>query len=495
MPPSTSRTSGSESSASDSGSTPVALRTRVIYGVGGMPAGIINASLNFFLLLYYNLVLEAPAPLVGLALAIALVFDAISDPLVGYASDHLRSRWGRRHPFMYLAILPLGLLFYALWNPPLELLGTDGLFLYLLATVIPVRLILTFFEVPHQALLPELTPDYDERSTFSTYRFSMSLLGFTLLVFVAYRYFLRDTPEYANGLLNPAGYQGMGLVFAGALVVLTLLSAGGLHPLIPRLRAPERSRARSARTLLRSVRTTFSDRSLVAALVASFLIYMAYGYYGALFGYTYGYFWALSTEQISGMAIMMGVAAIAGFLVTPPLARRLEKRTLALLMLGYAPVVTIAPVALRLLGWFPAHDSPWLYPTLLVHLGWDYFNYHVFGIMMLSMLADVIDQRELATGERSEGIIYASYTLMIKATSGAGILLGSLLLWLIAFPTGAEVSEVPVGTIRNYGIAYLFSIPFGMWLGVLVLTRYRLSRSNHAATLEALRAREEESVG
>ena len=166
-------------------STPAALRTRILYGIGGLPSGITQASLSFFLLLYYNLVLEMPAPLVGLALAIALVCDAISDPLVGYASDHLRSRWGRRHPFMYLAILPLGLFFYALWNPPLELIGTDGLLLYLLATVIPVHLILTFFEVPHQALLPELSPDYDERSTLSSYRFSMTLLGFTVLVFAA----------------------------------------------------------------------------------------------------------------------------------------------------------------------------------------------------------------------------------------------------------------------------------------------------------------------
>ena len=170
---------------------PVPLRTRAFYGIGAMPAMIVTNSLASFVLLYYNLVLGVPAPLVGTALAIALVIDGISDPIVGYASDRLRSRLGRRHPFMYLAILPLGLFFYLLWNPPLDLLGPDGLFFYLLGMVIPIYLMLTFFEVPHQALLPELTADYDERSTLAAYRQAAGQLGYTLLMLVVFGYFLR----------------------------------------------------------------------------------------------------------------------------------------------------------------------------------------------------------------------------------------------------------------------------------------------------------------
>ena len=481
-----SQTDDSNSSASEK---PVGLGTRAIYGLGATPAAIVTTSLSTFVLLYYNLVLGVSAPLVGGALAIALVIDGISDPLVGYVSDGFRSRWGRRHPFMYWAIAPLGLFFYALWNPPLELLGSSWLFLYLLLTVIPMRLILTLFEVPHQALLPEISSDYDERSTLATYRQATGLLGYTLLMVVVYRYFLQDTPEYTNGLLNPSGYQQMGLFFAWIAMGLMLISAGGLHHLIPRLRSATTERVRSPRLALEGVRETFADPSLRALLIASFLLYMAFGYYGAVFGYTYGFFWGLSTERMSVMGVMWGLSAVLAFLVTPPLARRVEKRTLALLMLSIGPAVTVGPALLRLLGWFPANDSPWLYPTLLVHTTWDMFNYQVFMMMMLSMLADVIDQRELATGRRSEGIIYAAYTLMVKATSGAGVLIGSMLLFVIDFPTGVGVEEVPVHTLRNFGLAYVISQPLAMYLGVWVLTRYRLTRTDHAQTLVELNQR------
>ncbi len=102
--------------------------TRVAFGLGGIPVGIVTAAIGMFVLLYYNRVLGVPAGLVGTALALALLFDGISDPLTGYASDKFRSRWGRRHPFMYFAILPVSFLVYLLWNPPHESLDAQGLF-------------------------------------------------------------------------------------------------------------------------------------------------------------------------------------------------------------------------------------------------------------------------------------------------------------------------------------------------------------------------------
>ena len=137
-----------------------------------------------FVMLYYNLVLGVPAGLVGTALAIALVFDGISDPLVGFASDKLRSRWGRRHPFMYFAILPVSMLVYLLWNPPHETLDPQGLFVYLLCVVVPLRLLLTFFDVPSTALIPELTSDYDERTRLAAYRLSANWVALSLMAIV-----------------------------------------------------------------------------------------------------------------------------------------------------------------------------------------------------------------------------------------------------------------------------------------------------------------------
>ena len=105
----------------------VSWRTRILYAIGQLPEGIKSAAFGFFLLFYYNQVLGLSGTLAGVALFIALCFDAVSDPLVGSVSDFARSRWGRRHPFMYGAAVPFALSFFLLFTPPAGLSDT-GLF-------------------------------------------------------------------------------------------------------------------------------------------------------------------------------------------------------------------------------------------------------------------------------------------------------------------------------------------------------------------------------
>jgi Na+/melibiose symporter-like transporter len=87
-------------------------RLRVVYGIGNLPEGVKTAAFGFFLLFYYNQVLGLSGSLAGVALLVAMCFDAVSDPLVGSWSDFTRSKWGRRHPFMYLAAVPFALCFF-----------------------------------------------------------------------------------------------------------------------------------------------------------------------------------------------------------------------------------------------------------------------------------------------------------------------------------------------------------------------------------------------
>jgi len=91
--------------------------TRWAYGAGGGGYGVLYNA-HYFVLIYYSQVLGLDPGLAGLAVGIGLVFDAITDPLIGYLSDSTRSRWGRRHPWLYASILPLGASFYFLWHPP-----------------------------------------------------------------------------------------------------------------------------------------------------------------------------------------------------------------------------------------------------------------------------------------------------------------------------------------------------------------------------------------
>jgi glycoside/pentoside/hexuronide:cation symporter, GPH family len=109
-------------------------------------------------MLFFNQVVDLPAAWVGAAMMVTLMFDAICDPLIGEWSDHSRSRWGRRHPFMYASAVPIAFAFYFLWNPP-HGWSNQSLFIYLFALLVTVRLLLSLYEIPSIALAPELTLD------------------------------------------------------------------------------------------------------------------------------------------------------------------------------------------------------------------------------------------------------------------------------------------------------------------------------------------------
>src|SRR5947209_9958043 len=126
------------------------LPTKLFYGFGSVAFGVKDNGFSYLLLLFYNQVMGLPATLVGLALMIALVFDAVVDPMIGQFSDNLRTRWGRRHPLMYAAALPMALLYVALWNPPHW--DHQRLFYYLVAMAILIRGVVSFYEVPSSAL-------------------------------------------------------------------------------------------------------------------------------------------------------------------------------------------------------------------------------------------------------------------------------------------------------------------------------------------------------
>ena len=149
--------------------------------------------------------------LVSTALAIALVFDAISDPLIGFFSDNTRTR-GRRHPYMYGAAVPVTLCYFFMESP--SQLSGDELFPFLVAISVLVRTLITVYEIPSSALVAEMTDDYDERTSLLSYRFFFGWSGGTIMATVATLVLLVPTADISDGMFNIAGYQQMGFVAA-----------------------------------------------------------------------------------------------------------------------------------------------------------------------------------------------------------------------------------------------------------------------------------------
>ncbi len=137
--------------------------TRAFFGSGGLVYGVVRNG-HYFVLVYYSQVLGLSPELAGLALSVGLIFDAVSDPLVGYLSDNTKSRLGRRHPYLYASVLPLSISYVLLWNPPASVQGDMNLFIFLVACNVALRVSWTLFLVPAYAFVAELTSDYEERT-------------------------------------------------------------------------------------------------------------------------------------------------------------------------------------------------------------------------------------------------------------------------------------------------------------------------------------------
>ena len=196
----------------------VGLGSKLAYGFGSIAFGVKNNGFDYFLLFFYSQVMGVSASLVSMALAIALAFDAISDPLIGFFSDNTRTRWGRRHPYMYGAAVPVTVCYFFLWNPPSQLSG-DELFPFLVAISILVRTLITVYEIPSSALVAEMTDDYDERTSLLSYRYFFGWSGGTIMATVATLVLLVPTAQISDGMFNVAGYQQMGFVAAGFIFV------------------------------------------------------------------------------------------------------------------------------------------------------------------------------------------------------------------------------------------------------------------------------------
>ena len=185
----------------------VPLGIKLAYASGRCAEAVKGRAFETFLFFYYVQVLGLPGSLSGLAVGIALFFDAVTDPLAGWVSDGWRSRWGRRHPFMLAAPLPLAVFFYLLFIPP-DGLSQWQLFGWLTCFAVLTRAAMTLFHVPHLALGAELSSDYIERTHIVAFRSFVGILGSALAGGMGLFYFFASTPEFEKGQMNAAAYPG-----------------------------------------------------------------------------------------------------------------------------------------------------------------------------------------------------------------------------------------------------------------------------------------------
>ncbi len=465
----------------------LALPPMIAFGVGQAAEGIKNTAFNTFLLFFYQQVVGVSGTLTGIALGIALCFDAITDPIAGTISDKANTRWGRRHPFMLAAALPLAVSFYCLFSPPAALTEFES-FLWLTLFAVLVRGSLTFFHIPHLALGADLARDYTQRSTIFAFSTLFSAIGGAFTGFFAYRLFFPTTPEYNPGLLNPGGYVGFGATFGIAMAIAILTCFLGTFREIPHLRRAVRVERFGLLKLGRELRDVFrnkSFRALFFGMLCSTLVLSIEGVFTPFMGV---HFWGFTTEQLSALPLTALVGLLLSVPLTPLATRLLDKKLAVLIPAAIAIINANVLVVLRLLDvpWFAANGSPWMLPLVMCSTFVGALIAPVIFSSLSSMFGDIADEHALETGERREGVIYSARSFVVKATGAVGVIIGGALLEYIAFPRGAAAGTVPAETIWTLGLIQGPATSVFTLMALFLYAGYQLDRARHAEIIAEL---------
>jgi len=453
------------SSADPSAADPERLpaRTKLGFALGDHALNLALSALSLFYLVFLTDVAGLRPALASAVLFTGRVVDAFADPLMGRLSDLTRTRWGRRRPYFLIGALPFGASFAALWLDPTH--GSQAAkFAWFAALYVGHSLLSTVIGVPYVAAQPEMTLDYQERNSLGSFRAAGSVLG-TLVVAAT-----------VQPLVGAFGGGAQGFAVAGLVLGIWIALPWLVVFRVTRER-PEFQRP-SSLTLLAGARTLVRHASYRRLVVLYLCSRVAMDVAGAILVF-YFKWWIGRPDDVSwalGLLLVSSVLSLPGWLW---LGRRLEKRTLF-----------VAGTAwwLGLQGFFFLAGPETPRGLLLALAALMGLGYAMADMVPWSMLGEVVDEDELATGERREGVYGGVFTFLRKLAGASAVGLVGVALDLAGFvPAARAQSAEAVLAIRAMTAA---APAVFLALSIAIALRYGLGRREHRAILAGLHARE-----
>jgi glycoside/pentoside/hexuronide:cation symporter, GPH family len=465
---------------------PLGLAAKLTYGLGSVAYGVSVAVLaSSVLQLYFNQVIGLPAVWVGFAIMVSLLADLVLDPLIGHWSDNLRSRWGRRHPFMYASALPAAVFFYFLWHAPHGLGGTP-LLVFSVAMLIGVRISVACYEIPSTSLAPELAPDYDKRTGLLAFRWFFGIGAIGAISVVLYTVYLRQDASNPLGALNRERYAEFGTMVAVVLFVCILVSSAATHNRIPYLhRAPQRPH--SLGQTFREIASVFSNPALLVLMSSGILGGAGIGITQSLQNYFYLHLWGLKPQMIGPLQFGGLMASVIGVFLAPAIAKRFGKKQAMIGLLYFSVFCGLIPISGRLLGIMPFNGSPWLVVVLFGDVVLTLTCGLIGLVLVTSMVADVAEDQQVRTGIRSEGVLFAANGLVPKFTAGLGAFVAGGLISLVHFPAHAIPGTVDPDIVRRLALFYIPCVILLNGGSVVALQFYKIDRATHERNVAHLR--------
>jgi GPH family glycoside/pentoside/hexuronide:cation symporter len=447
-------------------------KTKALYGIGEISNSIKSYTFGLLLLFFYTSVLGLPGTLVGLATALSLLWDALIDPFIGYASDRARSRWGRRHPFMLLGAMGMGIGFFLVFNPPAGL-AAGALFAWLVGTNLILRTSNSAFTVPYHALGAELTRDYHERTSVTGFRAAFAILGTLITAALSFAVFFPNTSPGVDPKFHRTGYSAMGLAFGLAMTLAGLIAA--LGTLSQRARVPVSSGTASSDEVgfLTGFALSLRNPSFLRITLSTSIFFLASVINATLAVHYLTYYARITaSNSLSLFQASFYLGCLPGALAWMQIARRVDKHwifvgaTLALTLLMVAAYGLVGDG--RLFGTgnaVPLVIGNWI-AGLFASALW---------VVPASMIADVTDLDELRTGRRREGAFFGIHSFFLQESGSLAILMAGALLDHFAGLVPGQI-EQSGETVRR--IAILFGpLPAALLLiAALLVLQYDLTR-------------------
>ena len=457
----------------------------VFYGIGNISPAIKGNFLGAPIFFYYNNVLGLEAWLVSLALAIALVIDGITDPLIGYLSDYTNTKWGRRHPYIYASIIP-GALFYFLLIT-LDLSNTQlGLFIQLLLMITLLRIAWTLYQVPREALGAEISKDYNQRTQLHGLSSFFGWIGGAGIAYLTL-VLLGDSYSNIDGYHELAIWGSLLILFSG------LIFAIGTTRDIPNLEPPSQSKPQSIKNIIDEVKETLNHRSWLMLFFAGIVFSIYVGLTSGLGFYFNSFFWDWKPSDVKEFIIVDLFAALIISAFAGRLAQRFDKKRLAVIL--FIISIAIGPLLLILrladLWWgisiLPPNGEKFgaLWWVMLTH-SFTLASVGVLAwILVGSMTADIVEDSQRQTGKRSEGLFFAGPHLAQKAVSGIGLMIKGVMLTAVGFAATSNIEDKIAAMEDLASIIAVLAIIMPS-ISLYLLSQYELTRSSHQTNLSDL---------
>jgi GPH family glycoside/pentoside/hexuronide:cation symporter len=459
----------------------------LIYGSGDWGRASFNSLRQIFYAIFLTDVVGLEARLASFAALIAILWDAINDPLIGTLSDNVRSRWGRRRPFFLFFSVPFGLAFLVLWwAPPWEsqiLLMITVALAYMLSDTIQ-----TLVTVPYLALTPEIAPDYDERTSLTSYRMFFNLAA-SLTTVVAAPTIVDAAVK--SGLSQQQGY----LLVAGLFGILAVIPFMLLFFTIREREAPPLENGEKI-PLFNTIHLLWDNIPFRYVTIIYVINWISFDVVAMMIPY-YLLYWiadgdllakaSVFGQQLSLESAALGIIMLVATLSIPIwnlLSRRFSKRSAYIGGMTFWIVVQTLVFLLR----------PGQFDLILLFSFFAGFSVSTAHIMPEAIFPDVIDWDELRTRTRHEGMYYGAINFMRKLSSALAIFIALQVLgWFGYQNPPADALVFTQSSFTLLGIRLLTGPTVVLFLLAAIVTAwfYPLTRERQARIQLAIQRRKQ----